>query len=107
MILIVTCTCGGAEGLARTALKNGGVSDWLTRPIAQGKPQTKVVLDMIRPTFANDDKYKALCQYVEKAGRYVIVVGYDPSKKIFEWRDFSRGTIKERLDAEILIKEFA
>lgn len=107
MILMMTCTCGGAEGLARTALKNGGVSDWLSRSIAQGKQQSKVVLDMLRPTFANNDKYNALCQYVEKSGKYVVAVGYDPTKKIFEWSDFSRGTIKERLDAEILIKEFA
>lgn len=105
MILVVTCTCGGAESTARTALKNGGHPDWLTLPIAQGKNQTKYVLDTLKGKFENNSSYQALCQHVEKRGRYVVIIGH--RDKTFAWADISRGSIQDRLDAEILVKEFA
>ena len=105
MIAVVTCTCGGAEGLARTALKNGGHPDWLNFPIAQGKSQTKFVLDTFKSKHENNSAYKALCEFVEKKGRYVVIIG--EKGKTFAWADIARGSIQERLDAEILIKEFA
>lgn len=105
MIAVVTCTCGGAEGLARTALKNGGVENWLNYPIAQGKQQTKFVLDTMRSKFGDVDSFKALETYTQKSGKYVIIIAHDGKR--FAWTDISRGSLKERLDAEILVKEFA
>lgn len=105
MIAIVTCTCGGAEGLARTALKNGGHPDWLNFRIAKGKQQTKYVLDTLRAKYGDVDSYKALETFTQKSGKYVVIIAYDGKK--FAWTDISRGTLKDRLDAEILIKEFA
>ena len=105
MIAVVTCTCGGAEGMARTVLKNGGLSNWLEIPIAQGKNQTKYVLDTFKSKHENNSAYKALCDYVEKKGRYVVLIG--EKGKTFAWADVARGTLQERLDAEILVKEFA
>ena len=105
MIAVVTCTCGGAEGLARSALKNGGHPDWLNMPIAQGKKQTEFVLDTFKQKHENNSSYQALCEYVKKRGRYVVIIG--EKGKVFAWADISRGTIQERMDAEILVKEFA
>ena len=105
MIAVVTCTCGGAEGLARTALKNGGHPDWLNFPIAQGKNQTKFVLDTFKAKHENNSAYKALCDFVEKSSRYVVIIG--EKGKTFAWADIARGSLQERLDAEILVKEFA
>lgn len=105
MIAVVTCTCGGAEGLARTALKNGGVKNWLSYPIAQGKQQTKYVLDTMRNKFGDVAAFQALEAYIQKSGRYVVIIANDGKK--FAWTDISRGTLKERLDAEILVSEFA
>ena len=105
MIAVVTCTCGGAEGTARTALKNGGHPDWLNIQIAKGKAQTKYVLDTLKSRYESSSSYQALCQHVEKRGRYVVIIGY--RDKIFAWADISRGSVKDRLDAEILVKEFA
>ena len=105
MIAVVTCTCGGAEGLARTALKNGGYPDWLNTPIAQGKSQTKYVLESLKARYEDVSSYKALKAHVENRGRYVVIIGY--KDKTFAWTDISRGSLKDRLDAEILVKEFA
>lgn len=105
MIAVVTCTCGGAESLARTALKNGGHPDWLNTPIAQGKNQTKYVLESLKNRYENISSYQALVDHVNKKGRYVVIIGY--KDKVFAWTDISRGSIQDRLDAEILVKEFA
>lgn len=105
MIAVVTCTCGGAEGLARTALKNGGVKNWLSYPIAQGKQQTKYVLDTLRAKFGEVSSFKALEAFTQKSGRYVVIIAHDGKR--FAWTDIARGSIKERLDAEILVSEFA
>lgn len=105
VIAVVTCTCGGAEGLARTALKNGGVGNWLDFPIAKGKQQTKYVLDTMRNKFGEVDSFKALETYTQKSGKYVVIIANDGKR--FAWTDISRGSLKDRLDAEILIKEFA
>lgn len=105
VIAVVTCTCGGAENLARTALKNGGHPDWLNLTISKGKSQTKYVLDALKSRYQNASSYQALAEYVEKRGRYVVIIGY--KDKTFAWTDIANGTLKDRLDAEILVKEFA
>lgn len=105
MIAIVTCTCGGAEGLARTVLKNGGHPDWLNVPIASGAKQTEYVLDTLKDKYGSAPGYAALRDFVKNHGRYVVVIGFNG--KVFAWTDISRGTLKDRLDAEILVNEFA
>lgn len=105
MIAVITCTCGGAEGLARTALKNGGYQDWLTLPIAQGKSQAKYVLDTFKAKHGDNSAYQALCEFIEKSSRFVVVIG--ERDKTFAWADIARGSLQEKMDAEILVKEFA
>ena len=105
MIAIVTCTCGGAENMARTVLKNGGHPNWLNEPVAQGKSQTKYVLDALRSRYKDDPAFQALEQFTSKAGKYIVVIGYD--KNVFKWTDVARGKLKDRIDGEIIVKEFA
>ena len=105
MILVVTCTCGGAENLARTALKNGGHPNWLNLSIAQGKKQSEYVLDTLKSKFENVASYQALKDFIQKRSRYVVIIGHDD--KTFAWTDIANGTLKDRLDAELLVEKFA
>lgn len=105
MIAVITCACGGAEEMARSILKQGENSDWLKMPIAKGKDQSKYVMDSLRSRYGNNDKFKALDSYYPNRSSYIIFIGYDG--KEFKWADAARGTIKERLDAEILVRDFS
>lgn len=91
--------------MARTALKNGGHPDWLDLTISKGKSQTDYVMNTLKGRYENAPSYQALAEYVRKRGRYVIIIGY--KDKTFAWTDIANGTLKDRLDAEILVKEFA
>ena len=105
MIAVVTCACGGAEEMARSVLKNGGFGNWLKMPIARGKEQTEYVMNSLRGRYGSNDKFKALDSYYKGRSSYIILIGYDKGE--FKWADVARGTIKERLDGEILVRDFS
>lgn len=106
MIYVVTCTCGGADRTAREALRNGGVENPLEYPIYKGKKEAKSVVTQLISRLGTSNDLGALLGYIEKAGKFVVVIGVDPKKPSTRWADLSRGSIKEKLDGEIIIREF-
>lgn len=104
MIKVIACTCGGVERLARTTLRNGGMKNALEVPITRGKKESMRELASLPETCKETAQYKALLDYVSKAGRFVIIVGY--SDNDMRWMDVSRGTIKEKLDGELIVEHF-
>lgn len=105
MIAVITCACGGAEEMARSILRQGEYEDWLKMPIAKGKDQSKYVMDSLRSRYQNNDNFKALDAYYPGRSSYIVVIGYD--KDNFKWADVARGKIKERLDGEIIVRNFS
>lgn len=106
MIYVVTCTCGGADRTAREALRNGGVENPIEYPIYKGKKEAKAVVTQLISRFGPSADLGALLDYIEKAGRFVVVIGVDTKTRQTRWADLSRGSIKEKLDGEIIVKEF-
>lgn len=105
MIAIITCACGGAEEMARSILRQADYKDWLKMPIAKGKDQSKYVMDSLRGKYQNDDNFKALDGYYPNRSSYIVIIGYD--KGVFKWADVARGKIKERLDGELIVRDFS
>lgn len=105
MIEVITCTCGGADRTAREVLRKGGMENCLETPITKGKAPSLTVLDSLKE-YSDIPEYGALCSYVKKAGRFVVIIGHDPKTHSFRWADVSRGSIKERLDGEIIVSEY-
>ena len=75
MIYVVTCTCGGADRTAREALRNGGVENPIEYPIYKGKKEAKAVVTQLISRFGPSADLGALLDYIEKAGRFVVVTG--------------------------------
>lgn len=106
MIKVFACTCGGVDQLVRTALKDGGHPDWLNMPITKGRQESIRELDSLKPLLGMNAGFNALYDKLKSgAGKYIIIFGYTKEGAV-RWSDISRGTIKEMMDAEIIVSEF-
>lgn len=105
MLAIVSCTCGGAESLARQVLKDGGCNYWIDVPIYQGPETFNCFMDSLPEKVKESEEAEILKFHVGMSGSYVIIVGYTENKLV--WADVKNGGIKDRLDAEIIAGNFA
>lgn len=103
-LAIVSCSCGGAENLARRVLQKGGCKYWLEVPIFKGKEKLKDFFAFIPPTIPEKDR-EILKIGVKDKSSYVLIVGYDENHMI--WADLKSGGIKSQLDGEVITSEFA
>lgn len=104
MLKVITCTCGGADRTARETLRRGGIANPLKFPVVQGKNKSQRELETIPAEYKETAQFKALKEYVAKAGRFVIVIGYGNGE--LRWSNVSRGTIKEKLDGELIVEHY-
>lgn len=103
MIGVVTCTCGSSEGLARKILRESGLNNWMDIPVIRGKDLSK---RQILP-YQSLTNARELLAFISNHSKYVVVYGYDADNNVFEWRDCASGSVKEKIEAEALIKAFA
>ncbi len=107
MIMVLACTCGGVDQLARTALKEGGYPRWLNFAIAKGRSESIRKLETIEPLFGDTPQYITLHDKLKKgSGKYVIVLGYDPNDHRIRWADIGRGKVEDMMDAQIIVSEY-
>ena len=104
MLKVLTCTCGGADRTARETLRKGGVADPLKFPVIQGKVKCQKELETLPEVYKETAQFKALKAYIAKAGRFVIMLGYGNGE--LRWSNVSRGSIKERLDGELIVEHY-
>lgn len=104
MIKVIACTCGGVERLARATLMKGGMTDHMNVPITRGKNKSIAVLNALPEVYRNTSDFKALEAHVQNSGRFVIIIGY--ANGGLKWMDIARGTIKEKLDAELIVEHY-
>lgn len=101
MLVVLTCTCGGAETLARRILKKCGVGNWLSIPIYQGQ---KDCLDWCSGR-KNLNNIEILEEFIKNNSVYVLMVGYTDEGLIFA--NVKNGSLKEEIEAEAIISKFA
>lgn len=105
MILVLTCTCGGAERLARKFLKRAGYPNWMNIPIYKGKDKSKAVLSAIPQEYLLNPKTCSLISHIDNNSKYVVIFGYGDS--LVRWTDVASGGVKEQIDADIIVDKFA
>lgn len=105
MILVLTCTCGGAERLARKVLKRAGYANWLNIPIYKGKEKSKSALSSIPNEYLLNSRTCSLGSYIDNKSKYVVVFGYGDG--IVRWSDVASGGVKEQIDVDIIVDKFA
>lgn len=101
-LMCVACTCGSVDALIRTRLDHCGYRDFLTIPIARGKGKSKSALSTI-PQSAD---LNVLLNYVDKASKYAVIVGYDDED--MRWVDLAKGkAFMNNVDLENIVERFA
>lgn len=105
MIALLSCTCGGSEHLLRGTLRGAKGVDWLNAPIYKGKDAAKAFFDSLPEGIANFPEIKALQSSISHRSRYAVVLGYNENGAI--WTDVTAGSIKNKLDAQIIAEKFS
>lgn len=104
-VLLLTCECGSAEPLARQVAQAAGIVDWMSLPLHKGVQHCLTVLDRFPEPFHDLLAFRALHNFIEGGGTYVVVVGY--TDEFFYWADVSSGSPKDMLDGQSILKRFA
>ena len=104
MLILLVCNCGGAEPLARSVLKEAGVKDWLVTSLVRGNKNCLEWINKLPSATRNLDVVDALFMMIKNKSRYAVIVGYDDEH--FRWSDVANGSIKAKLDGEVIAKQF-
>lgn len=104
MLACVSCSCGGAEPLIRSTLKEAGIKNWLNLPIHSGKEKTLLFLESLPIGYRKTLQWGALYSHVQNHSSYAVIIGYDDKR--FRWADVAMGDLKSKLDGEAIAKQF-
>lgn len=104
MLIILTCTCGNAENMARSILKEANINDWLGIPITKGKQKSLDVLNGMSRKARLQREWQELYAIVTTRGRFVLFIGINGD--LIRFADAANGDIKSKLDAQIIAKNF-
>lgn len=102
MIYLLCCRCANSEPRARTLLRENNYSKWQSAKAVKGKEQCLNFLDTL-PFGQNNPEIGKLKLYIKRASSWSVLLGTDGA--IYQWADIG-STLKEKLDAEILIRDF-
>lgn len=102
MIAAVGCSCGSTDKVIRGKLEKYGYRGFLEIQVHKGKEKSLRKIDSL-PQF---EEIKILREYVKKASKYAIIIGYDEEDA--RWVDLVNGKrVVNDVEAELLINRFA
>lgn len=105
MLAVISCTCGGAENLARKTLKLAECDYWLDVPIYKGENNVNKFIETLPANLQGCREAEALKYLANKVSSYVVIAGYDNEKLVCA--DIKNGDMKSKLDADVIIRAFA
>ena len=100
MITLLICRCANSEPLIRKALREAHRPDWATHPVIKGKEQCLNYLN----TLPENQATGSLLLYLQRSSSWSIILGIDGDD--YRWVDVGHATVKDRLDAEIILENF-
>lgn len=103
-LVVFSCTCHSAEGLARKVLREGECPYWTDVPVFQGKANFKKVAELI-PKSAPQKVLNEIYNYADDRSSFVLIIGYTEHQ--IEWVDVKHGDVASRLDGAVIAREFA
>lgn len=104
-LCILTCACGGVDGLVRNVLRQAGVANWMTYEVHRGKEHCQTVLSRLPSQLHPLLAYRALEDHLEHNGTFAVVIGYNDNA--FFWGDVHTNAPKDVFDTINIIKAFA
>lgn len=102
MIALLCCKCHGSESMLRRFVKNQGVKDWMKTPVFVGKEKSVEFLSQFGDS---DSEVRSLKRNIENHGRYAVVFGYNEGR--YYWSDIADNSVASKVDAELIIENFA
>lgn len=103
MLYALCCRCANSEPRMRTFLHECHYDRWQTLPAVKGKRECLNFLETL--PYSNFDKeIDKLKGYIRRQSSWSIVIGTDGTN--YQWADLGHSKLKEKLDAEIIVKEY-
>lgn len=100
MIYALACRCANSEPRLRTFLRENGYEGWQSIRVIKGKQEC---INFLAPA-ASDKEIDKLKGYLQRSSSWSIIIGHDGEK--YEWVDLGHMDLKQKLDAELLVKEY-
>lgn len=100
MLRAYVCRCANSQPRMRTFLREAGYKGWQTVLMTKGKSECLAALDAL-PENQELDKLKL---YIKRASSWCVLLGSDGD--VFQWADLGHSKLKEKLDAEIIVRDF-
>lgn len=100
MIYSLNCRCANSEPRMRTFLRECGYLEWQTISAIKGRSECLEFLSRL----PKDQEIEKLKMYLQRQSSWSVVLGTDGQS--FRWADLGHSKLKEKLDAEIIVKDF-
>lgn len=100
MFHLLACRCANAEPRMRALLNENHYAKWQSHPMVKGREACMNFLDSL-PANKEIDKLKG---YIKRQSSWSVIIGTDG--KNYEWSDIGHSSLREKLDAEVIIKEY-
>lgn len=100
-IAIIGCRCAGSEPRMRTFLRESGYAKWQNIPMPKGREASINFLDSLP---SDNVEIKKLKEYLKRTSSWSVIIGTDGVT--YQWADIGHGALKEKLDAEIIVRDF-
>lgn len=98
MISLLACRCANSEPLLRKTLREAHHPNWATIPVRKGREACLNYLAAL-PENTNTG---ALTLHIRRASSWSVILESQPP---YRWVDVGHATVKDRLDAEIILEE--
>lgn len=105
MLIAAICNCSGSETQVRSVFKKKGLANWLEIPVFKGRDGIPVMFNYLPPEVREADCIQALARSLKNRSSYAVIIGYDENG--VRWSDVRNGDLASRLDAEIIVEQFA
>lgn len=104
MLVVLTCECGSAEQLVRSAMHRYEYKNWAMEPIYRGKKNCLQSVENLIRKFPDDQKLRELFAFINNNSKWAVFLGYDEESA--DWADISHGKMKEDVDAEVVVNKY-
>lgn len=105
MIKLITCECGGSEGLVRRALHKYEYKNWAMEPVVKGKSKSLQVVEDLLRQYPKNPQLEALFSFISHTGKWAVIIGYNDEG--VRWSDISHGDMKSDVEAENVVEIFS
>lgn len=104
MLVVLTCECGSAEQLVRSAMHRYEYKNWATEPIYRGRSNCLQSVENLIRKYPDSNRLKELYTHINNTSKWAVFLGYNDES--VDWADISHGKMKEDVDAEAVVEKY-